>query len=359
MIQKKIRILYILGTFRTGKKLLGSLLDSNKNFIVWPNEFSFYYLHWLYIKKIKDEKNLKKVIIKHFKVNYIKNNSYFNYNLFKKKILKFRFTKKAEHDLFKLFYVLKLCFKNQLKSKIKYFCLVTPSITFDFSILNEKIDRKIIIVSRNLISSFVSMRNKRLSSKNSFDISIFLRELPRLFYRSLLDFKNHKNIKLKFINIKLENFKLSPILNLKKIYKYCNIINKKNNYKLTRLCYSYQGNFSEKDLNKGVILNKSSNYQLKLTRLENYYIQIFSLLNEFGLKQNKKQFSVSFFIFRNFIIKLSMLFEKKISFIFKIKAILISFYLDFDVLNIYLKIRKNKINRNLKGSFFDFQKQII
>lgn len=356
MTQKKIKILYILGTFRTGKKLLGSLLDSNMNFVVWPNEFSFYYLHWLYIKNKKDEKTFKKIIIKHLEKNYIKNNSYFNLNLFKNKILKFKFTQKAENDLFKLFYILKLCFKDQLKSKIKYFCLVTPSITFDFSILNEKIDRKIIIISRNLISSFISMRNKRLSNKNSFDISIFLKELPRLFYRSLIDFKNHKNIKLKFINIKLEKFKLSPILNLKKIYEYCNVIDKKNNYKLTRLCYHYQGNFSEKNLNKGVILNKNSNYSLKLTRLENYYIQVFHSLNEFSLAQNKKKFSVSFFILRNFIIKPTILFEKKISLIYKIKAILISFYLDFNVLNIYFKIRKNNINRNLKGSFFDFQK---
>ena len=86
--------------------------------------------------------------------------------------------------------------------------MVSPSIGFNFKILNLSNDIKIIVTKRNFSKSLISMREKiKLQNPSNYKL-IFLEKLKRLFVRSFIDFQNHLTIKKQFLfELDLDKFK--------------------------------------------------------------------------------------------------------------------------------------------------------
>ena len=359
-MKNQIKLLYILGTFRTGKKMIGSLLDSHKNYVVWPNEYGFFYTHWKFIEKKKNYQLFKKEILSHFKKNFNKENILFNISLFNKELKKLKLSIKPEINLKNIFQIILKCQKNKNKNTIKYFCLVTPSILFDFNELNKNYEKKVIITTRDISKCFYSMRNKRLENKQyniSENFYFFFKEMLKLFFRALIDLENHKKIKINYLQINLSSFKKKPSKYLKALHDYNNIKHFMQNLKLTRLGYKYQGNFGDRKLNSAIVKNASSKNKFKILNFEKFYIDIFISL----ILKNKRYniTKIVFFLIKNPFIKLSILVEKNLNFIERIKVFCLSLKIDYEIIIVVLYL---KFNLDIKdrpfGSFFEYQKEI-
>lgn len=352
---KKIKFLFIIGTFRTGKKVLGSLLDDNKYFVVWPNEYSFHYYFWKYNKIEKSPKKLRHNIINHFKRNFDKKNQLFNFKLFKKKIMKLNFNREQHILLRNIFEILLLCSNNKKKSNVKYYCLVSPSIGFDFINTKHEKNTRIILTERNPLKSLISMRTKSISSKTPANFSIFLTKIYNLILRILVDRHNHKKLKKqKTFVIDLDNFKDQPKNYIKKIFKFLGIKFTLFNFNLTRLGKRYPGNFVEKKLNKGTFLQISSSEIYTLSNIEKFYFDIF---RNFLVKNVRIKIPhIIFLFFKSIYNRFCFLFNFKYSISIKLQVILLTIKLDskiFKLLDSGYKL-KDLMKKN-KKDYFNFQ----
>jgi hypothetical protein len=367
---KKKSFLFVIGSFRAGKKVVGSILDGTKNVLVLPNEFSFFYLFWFYISSniLRDKKpnffGLKQNIIHHFNKNYnFKKKKNFNFLLFQKKILELENKENSIEFLYNIFDVYLHCLNVLKKKYIKYYCLVTPSTHFDFNNnYLSQYEHKFIVLKRNFKKSILSMRyrvlKKSLGNINSGYKNFLYGEEQKNFIKLSLRYSfdiffENFLLKKKTLKIFIINLQKNTKNTLSKLVKFIEIKNEKKLFVLTRFHgQNYSGNLNDRSKNLGYIAKKPTANIFPLNYFENEIIKIFS--ENIKLKKMKISFhEILYMVFLNFF----FLVKKKLRNNFKIN--LIFFLYNFIFLAKFIFIYKRRIfigdDLKIKDPYLIFQ----
>jgi hypothetical protein len=279
------KMLFILGTPRSGKKLLKCLLDGHSQLLVWPDEIPYFAI----FKSLEgaDKKvscdALNQILINSI-LKRIPNPSSKEQYLMLGDFSASKFINNASHlqnkrmsSIEYLLYIANAYYASYDRYKainIKYFVLTCSGQGFDWSSQSLLDESTFIWVDRGIQQAYASFREKIIRSKK---ISLFDFFNPNLIKGAMWQFYLYELLqgKLKqhimrdnFYLVDLEVLKKTPDKAIRDINNMIGVDYEKIQKNLTICNEYYDGNFIGKKIKSSTVINTSSELKIALTEFE-------------------------------------------------------------------------------------------
>ena len=294
---------FILGTTRSGKKLIRSLLDGHPDVLMWPFEFPFF-TNFKEIAGTSRKVSISKInhglILPKFQKHLIKDSdpsASFDFSVFQKEIEK---RQDEEMDaisyLYYLFQALNSAHNDYMDNPVKYYAMICLGLSIDWNDHALIESAYFIFAYRDMIKSYASTRGKRLADNVSLysffnpkrgKNALYYMETFQLFSNIIKDHLHKRNFHI----VPLNQMQQNPDKTLTNICKFLLIEDHPALSHLTVLGQPYKGNMQEKGLNQGKISPRPSKLMTPLCSFEK---RIFDLLDLFSYESEKMIFSKKF-----------------------------------------------------------------
>jgi hypothetical protein len=279
------KMLFILGTPRSGKKLLKCLLDGHSKLLVWPDELPYFAIFQSLQgpdKKASCE-SLNEILInsilKRIPSPFSKDDNLmlgdFNASKFVNNVNQIQNKRMSSKDY--LLYIANAYYTSYDRYKkinIKYFVLTCSGQGFDWSsksLLNES---SFIWVDREIQQAYASFREKIIRKKKIELFDFFNPNLIKgamwqfYLYALLLDKLEKHILRDNFHLVSLKVLKKTPDKVIRDINNMIGVDYEQVQKNLTICNDPYESNFIGKNIKSSEVINKSSELRIPLTQFE-------------------------------------------------------------------------------------------
>lgn len=369
------KIVFILGTPRSGKKVIKCLLDNHPDLLVWPEEFPFFALYNQQ-KQLDNNNyisNLNKIIVSSMmKRSYPKTNQnsiklgtrpFFgnlDVSLFADLLYKYESSKMDSLSyLSLLFNAFHKANTKYSRLKVKNYIITCSGQGFDWSKESLLRNSQFIWPYRDIYSTYASWREKVLNGKK-INLYQFLNTKIRKgsFYQISLLCHLSKRLeenskRSNFLIIKLKDIQKNTCDSIKTISRFLSIKHSSTLNEQTICGDIYPGNSHEKSLRKGRIISRSSKIKTPLTTFEKKIIDLSEIQGDSLrlvknnsislLKLIKIAFNSAFFdkLNNHSLVLRSLIFFRFIILFISIKNKFISSFSQKKLMDFYLSLAKN------------------